>query len=165
MFFTLYELSKNIEISRQTYRCIVSTNAADKMSERVCVQVSVPANRPDLEQNGSRVFRANLAKFIASSCFRTVDPRYARSSYLAANRTFRNYANHFSRRYHLGLFDDSISEVSTVKPHRSVEQRSNIAPLSVAIFIRKRSGFNLERRHVRDPRLPIVKFARREPSP
>lgn len=74
-----------------------------------CAGIGEPTGRPDLEQNGSRVFRANLVKFIASSCFRAVDSRYARSLVLSrsGSRVLKLCKSFFSTLY-LRRLNDSI---------------------------------------------------------
>lgn len=142
----IYELAKNIEILKSRQRCciiniihvvFVAKPTFAKMSV-IYTQISVLADRPDLEQNGSRVFRANFAKFIASSCFRTVDPRYVRSFVLSRSKScILKLCKSFFSMLHLRFLDDSISEASTVKLHQSQERGSNVDLLSVSIFIRK----------------------------
>lgn len=106
--------------SRQNYIVVslvfvVAQSTFAKMSV-VCAQISVLADRPDLEQNGSRVFRANFAKFIASSCFRTIDSRYPRSFVLSPGESrVLKLCKSFFPTLHFGLLDDSISEISIVK--------------------------------------------------
>jgi len=96
-------------------------------SEHLRARVSANrTGRPDLEQNGSRVFRANSVKFIASSCFRAVDSRYARSLVLSrsGSRVLQIMQIIFLDTLYLRLLNDSISRVLTVKRHRFVERGS-----------------------------------------
>jgi len=111
----IYRLPQNIEISRQNYHCIVNIrNHAADIRENECV--CRYQYWPDLEQNGSRVFRTNFAKFIALSCFRTVDPRYTRSFVLSRSKSHvPKLCKSFFSMLRLRLLDDSISEVSIVK--------------------------------------------------
>lgn len=74
------------------------------------------------------LLRANSVKFIASSCFRAVDPRYARSLArssllsVAADHAFSNYANHI---FFLSTLypNDSISRVLELRSASARNQK------------------------------------------